>query len=130
MLPSTLRDPGVYVDVVAGYRRHAPGRVALPSHVFVAESGARERWRPYLQAYASFASPWRGDGRAIDVDALMEGAAICGEPSEVADRLNAQQKLLGLDAHLVLIDIGGLPPDEVLAAIRLFGEKVIPQLTG
>lgn len=48
----------------------------------------------------------------------------------MADRLNAQQKLLGLDAHLVLIDIGGLPPDEVLAAIRLFGEKVIPQLTG
>ncbi|MEV5503563.1 LLM class flavin-dependent oxidoreductase [Nonomuraea fuscirosea] len=130
MLPSTLRDPGVYLDVVAGYRRHAPGRVALPSHVFVAEDDARERWRPYLQAYATFASPWRGDGREIDIDALMEGAAICGGPSEVADRLNAQQKLLGLDAHLVLIDIGGLPPDEVLAAIRLFGEKVIPQLTG
>lgn len=81
MLPSTLRDPGVYLDVVAGYRRHAPGRVALPSHVFVAEDDARERWRPYLQAYATFASPWRGDGREIDIDALMEGAAICGGPA-------------------------------------------------
>lgn len=129
MLPSTLRDPGIYVDVVAGYRRDKPGRVALPSHVFVAENDARERWRPYLEAYASFASPWRGDGRTIDIDTLMEGAAICGDPDEVADRLNAQRKLLGLDAHLVLIDIGGLPRDEVLAAIRLFGEKVIPQLT-
>ncbi|MGP4098334.1 LLM class flavin-dependent oxidoreductase [Nonomuraea sp. KM90] len=129
MLPSTLRDPGIYVDVVAGYRRDGPGRVALPSHVFVAENDARERWRPHLAAYAAFASPWRGDGRAIDLDELMEGAAICGDPSEVADRLNAVRKLLGLDAHLVLIDIGGLPQEEVLAAIRLFGEKVIPQLT-
>jgi alkanesulfonate monooxygenase SsuD/methylene tetrahydromethanopterin reductase-like flavin-dependent oxidoreductase (luciferase family) len=129
MLPSTLRDPGVYVDVVAGYRRDDPGRVALPSHVFVAERGARERWRPYLEAYAAFASPWRGDGNAIDIDMLMEGAAICGDPGEVADRLNAQQKLLGLDAHLVLIDIGGLPREEVLTAIRLFGEQVIPRLT-
>ncbi|SEH02165.1 Flavin-dependent oxidoreductase, luciferase family (includes alkanesulfonate monooxygenase SsuD and methylene tetrahydromethanopterin reductase) [Nonomuraea solani] len=128
MLPSTLRDPRIYVDVVAGYRRDHPGRVALPCHVYVAEHDARERWRPHLEAYAAFASPWRGDGDAIDVDRLMEGAAICGEPSEVADRLNAQQKLLGLDAHLVLIDIGGLALDEVLAAIRLFGEKVIPQL--
>ncbi|SMC71896.1 LLM class flavin-dependent oxidoreductase [Kibdelosporangium aridum] len=128
MLPSTLRDPSVYVDVVANYRRGTPGRVALPSHVFVAESDACQRWKPYLEAYAAFASPWRGDGTSIDVDKLMEGAAICGDPTEVADRLNAQQKLLGLDAHLVLIDIGGLPPDEVLTAIRLFGEKVIPQL--
>nr|WP_042179628.1 LLM class flavin-dependent oxidoreductase [Kibdelosporangium sp. MJ126-NF4]CEL13927.1 putative oxidoreductase protein [Kibdelosporangium sp. MJ126-NF4]CTQ88295.1 putative oxidoreductase protein [Kibdelosporangium sp. MJ126-NF4] len=128
MLPSTLRDPSVYVDVVARYRSFTSGRVALPSHVYVAENHARERWKPYLKAYAEFASPWRGDGRTIDVDRLIDGAAICGAPSEVADRLNAQQKLLGLDAHLVLIDIGGLPPDEVLAAIRLFGEKVIPQL--
>ena len=58
----------------------------------------------------------------------MEGAAVCGDPTEVADRLNALQKMLGLDAHLVLIDVGGLPPDEVQAAIRLFGEKVIPRL--
>ncbi|AQZ63695.1 luciferase family protein [[Actinomadura] parvosata subsp. kistnae] len=130
MLPSTLRDPRVYADVVAGYRRDHPGRVALPSHVYVAEYGARDHWRPYLEAYAAFASPWRGDGGRIDIDALMEGAAICGDPGEVADRLNAQQKLLGLDAHLVLIDIGGLPQDDVLAAIRLFGEKVIPRLTG
>jgi hypothetical protein len=28
----------------------------------------------------------------------------------------------------VLIDVGGLPPDEVQAAIQLFGEKVIPLL--
>jgi alkanesulfonate monooxygenase SsuD/methylene tetrahydromethanopterin reductase-like flavin-dependent oxidoreductase (luciferase family) len=131
MLPSTLRSPDAYVDVVARYRSRLStrGRVALPSHVYVSPGNARDRWRPYLQAYAAFAQPWRGDGSPVDVDKLMEGAAVCGDPAEVADRLNGLQKLLGLDAHLVLIDVGGLPPDEVLAAIRLFGDQVIPRLT-
>jgi alkanesulfonate monooxygenase SsuD/methylene tetrahydromethanopterin reductase-like flavin-dependent oxidoreductase (luciferase family) len=131
MLPSTLRSPDVYLDVVARYRSliTGTGRVALPSHVFVAPGNARDRWRPYLSAYAAFADPLRGDGRPVDIDRLMEGSAVCGDPAEVADRLNALQKLLGLDAHLVLIDIGGLPPDDVAAAIRLFGDQVIPQLT-
>lgn len=128
MLPSTLRSPETYLEVVTRYRTTNPGRVALPSHVFVSRDNARERWRPYLSAYAEFADPWRGDGHGLDVDRLMEGAAVCGDPAEVADRLNGLQKLLGLDAHLVLIDVGGLPPDEVQAAIRLFGEEVIPQL--
>ncbi|GAB3889556.1 LLM class flavin-dependent oxidoreductase [Kibdelosporangium lantanae] len=130
MLPSTLRNPDAYLEVVARYRSlvSAPGRVALPSHVYVAGSDARERWRPYLSAYARFADPLRGDGQPVDVDRLMSGSAVCGDPAEVADRLNGLQKLLGLDAHLVLIDVGGLPPEEVLAAIRLFGAEVIPQL--
>jgi alkanesulfonate monooxygenase SsuD/methylene tetrahydromethanopterin reductase-like flavin-dependent oxidoreductase (luciferase family) len=130
MLPSTLRDPDVYVDLVTRYRSmlQGPGRVALPSHVFVAPDNARDRWRPYLSAYAAFADPWRGDGTPVDVDRMMDGAAVCGDPAEVADRLNALQKLLGLDAHLVLIDVGGLPPHDVLAAITLFGEQVIPRL--
>jgi alkanesulfonate monooxygenase SsuD/methylene tetrahydromethanopterin reductase-like flavin-dependent oxidoreductase (luciferase family) len=130
MLPSTLRSPEVYVDVVTRYRSRlaGPGKVALPSHVFVSPNNARDHWRPYLSAYAAFAEPWRGDGDPLDIDRLMEGAAVCGDPAEVADRLNALQKLLGLDAHLVLIDVGGLPPDEVQDAIRLFGEQVIPLL--
>jgi alkanesulfonate monooxygenase SsuD/methylene tetrahydromethanopterin reductase-like flavin-dependent oxidoreductase (luciferase family) len=130
MLPSTLRSPDAYLDVVSRYRSlvSAPGRVALPSHVFVSRENARERWRPYLSAYAAFADPLRGDGQPVDLDRLMEGSAVCGDPAEVADRLNALQKLLGLDAHLVLIDVGGLPPNDVVAAIRLFGEQVIPQL--
>jgi alkanesulfonate monooxygenase SsuD/methylene tetrahydromethanopterin reductase-like flavin-dependent oxidoreductase (luciferase family) len=130
MLPSTLRNPDVYLEVVARYRASVstPGRVALPSHVYVARSDARERWRPYLSAYARFADPLRGDGQPVDVDRLMSGSAVCGDPVEVAERLNGLQKLLGLDAHLVLIDVGGLPPAEVLAAIRLFGAEVIPQL--
>jgi len=128
MLPSTLRDPVSYRDVVGRYRDAGGVRVALPSHVFVAESRARERWRPHLASYAEFANPWRGDGRGVDVDRLMDGAAVCGDPDEVADRLNGLAKHLGLDAHLVVVDVGGLAQGEVLATIELFGAEVIPRL--
>ncbi|MFT7836134.1 LLM class flavin-dependent oxidoreductase [Saccharothrix sp. BKS2] len=131
MLPSTLRDPSTHRSVVERYRgaMSGGGRVALPSHVFVAPTaaGARARWRPHLTAYAHFADRWRGDG-GVDVDALMDGAAVCGDPAEVTERLNALTGLLGLDAQLVMIDIGGLPHGAVLDAIRLFGAEVLPNL--
>ncbi|WP_309112284.1 LLM class flavin-dependent oxidoreductase [Saccharothrix sp.] len=131
MLPSTLRDPSTHRTVVDRYRTamHGTGRVALPSHVFVAPTTtrARELWRPHLSAYAHFADPWRGDGD-VDIDALMDGAAVCGDPSEVTDRLNDLGRLLGLDAHLVMVDIGGLPHEAVLDTIRLFGDQVLPNL--
>jgi alkanesulfonate monooxygenase SsuD/methylene tetrahydromethanopterin reductase-like flavin-dependent oxidoreductase (luciferase family) len=133
MLPSTLRDPAGYLPVVDHYRSGVDttrARVALPSHVFVARSAveARRRWRPYLSAYANFAQQWRGDGKRIDVDRLMNGAAVCGDPPEVADRLNELADLLGLAAHLVIVDIGGLAQPDVLGAIRLFGAEVMPLL--
>jgi alkanesulfonate monooxygenase SsuD/methylene tetrahydromethanopterin reductase-like flavin-dependent oxidoreductase (luciferase family) len=107
-----------------------PGKVALPSHVFVARDPiqARRVWRPNLAAYADFARPWRGDDSPVDIDELMDGAAVCGDPEEVAARLDALAAMLGLDAHLALIDIGGLSGPQVLDAIRLFGTEVIPRL--
>ncbi|MBB5801725.1 alkanesulfonate monooxygenase SsuD/methylene tetrahydromethanopterin reductase-like flavin-dependent oxidoreductase (luciferase family) [Saccharothrix ecbatanensis] len=132
MLPSTLRDPSTHRSVVERYRAAlgGAGRVALPSHVFVAPTaaGARAMWRPHLAAYAEFADPWRGDGD-VNLDALMDGAAVCGDPAEVAERLNGLTELLGLDAQLVMVDIGGMPHQAVLDTIRLFGREVLPNLT-
>ncbi|MFD9704592.1 LLM class flavin-dependent oxidoreductase [Lentzea sp. NPDC059081] len=128
MLPSTLRDPSIYREVVERYRERFPdGRVGVPSHVFVARDDARERWRPHLAEYARFADMWRGDGD-IDVDAIMDGAAVCGTPEEVADRLNALAELLSIDTHLVMVDIGGMPHESVVETIRLFGAEVLPKL--
>lgn len=128
MLPSTLRDPSIYAEVVQRYRSRFPaGRVGVPSHVFVAHDDARERWRPHLAEYARFADPWRGDGD-IDVDAIMDGSAVCGTPDEVADRLNVLAERLTIDTHLVMVDIGGMPPESVIETIRLFGAEVLPKL--
>jgi alkanesulfonate monooxygenase SsuD/methylene tetrahydromethanopterin reductase-like flavin-dependent oxidoreductase (luciferase family) len=130
MLPSTLRDPALHKEVVDRYRAGGGRRVALPSHVFVAPTSAeaRLRWRPHLATYAAFAQQWRGDGKGPDIDRLMDGAAVCGHPEEVSRRLNALAAQLGLDAHLVIVDIGGLAQPDVLATIGLFGKEVIPLL--
>jgi alkanesulfonate monooxygenase SsuD/methylene tetrahydromethanopterin reductase-like flavin-dependent oxidoreductase (luciferase family) len=128
MLPSTLRDPSIYHEVVRRYRERFPGgRVGVPSHVFVAHEDARERWRPHLAEYARFADPWRGDGD-IDVDAIMDGSAVCGTPDEVAQRLNELAEQLTIDTHLVMVDIGGMPHESVIETIRLFGAEVLPKL--
>ncbi|SDH07018.1 Flavin-dependent oxidoreductase, luciferase family (includes alkanesulfonate monooxygenase SsuD and methylene tetrahydromethanopterin reductase) [Lentzea fradiae] len=128
MLPSTLRDPSIYREVVQRYRDAFPGgRVGVPSHVFVARDDARARWRPHLAEYARFADPWRGDGD-IDVDAIMDGAAVCGTPDEVVTRLNALAERLSIDTHLVMVDIGGMPHESVIETIRLFGAEVLPEL--
>ncbi|MFL6144874.1 MAG: LLM class flavin-dependent oxidoreductase [Labedaea sp.] len=133
VLPSTLRDPLTHLPLVERYRtriRSDDARVGLPSHMFVAPTSARARahWRPHLETYARFAEEWRGDGTGLDVDRLMEGAAVCGDPPEVAGRLNDLAARLGLDVHLVIVDVGGLAQCDVLDAIRLFGAEVIPRL--
>jgi alkanesulfonate monooxygenase SsuD/methylene tetrahydromethanopterin reductase-like flavin-dependent oxidoreductase (luciferase family) len=128
MLPSTLRDPSIYREVVQRYRERFPaGRVGVPSHVFVAHEDARERWRPHLAEYARFADPWRGDGD-IDVEVIMEGSAVCGTPEEVAGRLNELAEHLSIDTHLVMVDIGGMAQESVIETIRLFGAEVLPKL--
>ena len=38
------------------------------------------------------------------------------------------RELLGLDLHLSMLDLGGLPPDRAYRTLDLFGEKVLPQL--
>jgi 3,4-dihydroxy-2-butanone 4-phosphate synthase len=135
-LPSWLRDPMMQREVVELYRERMsiqhgrPGRVGLPTHVHVAPKGvdAVAQWRPYLTAYAEFAHPWRGNGRGLDIDGLLDGAAVCGNPDRVAARLNSLARALDVDVHLVLMDAGGLPLAAVLDGIRLFGREVIPRL--
>jgi alkanesulfonate monooxygenase SsuD/methylene tetrahydromethanopterin reductase-like flavin-dependent oxidoreductase (luciferase family) len=137
MLPSTFREPEQHVAVVERYRRAMRDnghedriRVGAPSHVHVGRSTAeaRSRWRPYLGAYATFANDLRGDGTPVDVDRLLQGAAVCGDPEEVIERLRALRDRLGLDVLLVLLDVGGLPEDELFATLELFGREVLPAL--
>jgi hypothetical protein len=62
----------------------------------------------------------------FDFERLIQGAAICGSPAEVVDRMNATKELLGLDLYLVMLDLGGLPETELFRALDLFGAEVLP----
>lgn len=138
MLPSMLRPPEHYVPLVERYRNamRANGferriRVGAASHVHVggSTSEALSRWRPHLLSYANFANELRGDGSPVDLDKILEGAAICGDPEEVTRRMQQTQALLGLDVHLVMFDIGGLPETELFTTIELFGKEVLPRVS-
>ena len=64
----------------------------------------------------------------FDYDALLAGPAICGEPAEVRDRIGRMRDVLGLDLHLSMMDLGGLPATELFDALDLFGAEVLPAI--
>ena len=51
-----------------------------------------------------------------------------GSPAKMVDRLCALAELLTLDTQLLKIDMGGMPEEEGLAMIELFGTDVLPLL--
>ncbi len=147
MLPSVLGPARAFVPLVERYReRFEPGprcaapRVGACSHLHVAATSqeAREGWRPYYLNYWAFIArlvEWGGlsVGRAgafaVDFDAMLRGPAICGSPAEAVDRILGMRELLGLDVHLSMFDLGGLPADALLRTLDLFGERVAPEIS-
>ena len=135
LLPSLFRWPVDYTDIVGFYRRRfaefgheGTPRVGFPSYVHVARTSqeAKARWRPYLEAYQSFASSLRGShGRDTDYDALLAGPAIAGSPAEVIEEMHRVDELLGLDRHLVLMDAGGIPPSLVFESMELLAAELL-----
>jgi alkanesulfonate monooxygenase SsuD/methylene tetrahydromethanopterin reductase-like flavin-dependent oxidoreductase (luciferase family) len=138
-LPSLFRFPEDYLPIVDRYRAGMAARgwsdrasVSYPSYVHVARTSqeARARWRPHLEAYGRFAVECRGSyGRPMDYESLLRGPAICGSPAEVIDRIAEINQQLGLAVHYLMLDAGGLPPDQVRDVIDLLGSDVLPRLS-
>jgi alkanesulfonate monooxygenase SsuD/methylene tetrahydromethanopterin reductase-like flavin-dependent oxidoreductase (luciferase family) len=146
MLPSAFGNPEKFRPVVDLYRekfaeaghRHTP-RVGACWHVSVGRNSqdAKARWEPRYRQYhlvmkellervnpalPSFFKPF-------DFEWLCtEGPAICGSPDEVVDRLGKMSDLLESDVNLLYMDMGGLPPEELIEQIELIGSDVIPQV--
>lgn len=137
-LPSLFRHPEDYLPLVDQYRagmgaagRAHRSRLALPSYCWVARNSqdARRVFRPRLETYVRFAQGLRdGVGRPLDFDSLLAGPAICGSPAEVIDRIGAVNDMMNLDSHVLLMDLGGVPLDELTDALELMGREVLPAL--
>ena len=63
-----------------------------------------------------------------DYERMFETAAICGSPQQVVDRLCALREEMGLDVHLGMFDLGGLPESRLYRTLELYAEKVLPAL--
>jgi alkanesulfonate monooxygenase SsuD/methylene tetrahydromethanopterin reductase-like flavin-dependent oxidoreductase (luciferase family) len=118
-----------------------PGAPDMPiiRETFVAKSKkeAVEKARPCLEhLYRSIYIRWKQNEAMTDpselawaFDRLARGRFILGSPSECIDQIREYEERLGISYLLPRFDwTPGLPQDEILASMRLFGEQVIQKL--
>jgi alkanesulfonate monooxygenase SsuD/methylene tetrahydromethanopterin reductase-like flavin-dependent oxidoreductase (luciferase family) len=122
----------------------AAGKVGAPEipiirETFVANSRkeAIEKARPCLEyLYRGIYINWKQNEAmndpnelALAFDKLAQGRFILGSPSECIEQIQEYKERLGISYLLPRFDwTPGLPQDEILASMRLFGEKVIQKL--
>lgn len=146
MLPSVLAPTEAFARRVERYREGllaaghpaARARVGAVGHVHVRATSqeARVFWEPYYRNYFESLQRLRGHqepaGRRLrpefDYERLLAGPAVCGSPAQVVDRLLALQERLGLDVHLAMFELGGLPRAELLHTLELYAREVAPVL--
>jgi alkanesulfonate monooxygenase SsuD/methylene tetrahydromethanopterin reductase-like flavin-dependent oxidoreductase (luciferase family) len=106
---------------------------------FVAKNRQKavEKARPCLeQLYRSIYIQWKQNEAMNDpgelswaFDRLAKNRFILGSPEECIDQIRQYDTRLGTNYMLVRFDwTPGLPQEEILASMRLFGEKVIRKL--
>ena len=131
---------------VALFRRawKAAGKNGTPDvpvirEAFVARSRkeAVEKARPCLeQLYRSIYIKWKQNEAMTNpnelswaFDRLAEQRFILGSPEECIDQIKEYESRLGATHMLVRFDwTPGLPQQEILASMKLFGERVIQQI--
>ena len=98
---------------------------------------AVEKARPCLEhLYRAVYIKWKQNEAMNDpnelawaFDKLAKGRFILGSPSECIDQIQEYGERLGIAYMLPRFDwTPGLPQDQILASMRLFGEKVIQKL--
>ncbi len=88
------------------------------------------------QLYRSIYVKWKQNEAMNDpdelswgFDKLAKGRFILGSASACIDQIQEYEERLGISYMLPRFDwTPGLPQDEILASMRLFGEKVIQRL--
>jgi alkanesulfonate monooxygenase SsuD/methylene tetrahydromethanopterin reductase-like flavin-dependent oxidoreductase (luciferase family) len=122
----------------------AAGKLGSPAipiirETFVAKTRkeATAKARPCLdQLYRTIYVKWKQNEAMSDpgeltwaFDRLSKGRFILGSPEECIEQIKEYQSRLGTDYILPRFDwTPGLPQEEILTSMRLFGEKVVQQL--
>lgn len=106
--------------------------VAVHSHSFITESQAAltENYYPYYAAQMDRIGSQRGWPKYNQMQFIggmsPEGALYMGEPNAVTDKILQTIELFGLTRFVAHIDVGGPQHKDLLKAIELYGDKVLP----
>ena len=69
------------------------------------------------------------DGGYLNFDKLYDnGAAIADDPATCAEKLNELRELLGITEFALWTNIGGMPSEESMSALRLIMNDVAPRV--
>ncbi|MFF2481083.1 LLM class flavin-dependent oxidoreductase [Paenibacillus sp. NPDC058071] len=113
---------------------HDPSKlqIATHSHGFLADTTeqAASTFFPYTSAQMNKIGRERGwppySHEAFDAARSLRGALYVGDPEYVAEKIVLLRKNLGISRFLMHLDVGAMPPREMLHAIELLGDKVAP----
>jgi alkanesulfonate monooxygenase SsuD/methylene tetrahydromethanopterin reductase-like flavin-dependent oxidoreductase (luciferase family) len=143
VIPTVSTGRSLPAELAAHYREcwalagHDPAVAGISLHVHLhvgdgSTDDARRFWAPFQQSYLSWVlSDVRGrTGElppAFRVDDNPDAQAVCGSVDDVAAELRWRLDAIGpIDRLLVQCDQGGLPPDQVSAAVTRFARDVAP----
>jgi alkanesulfonate monooxygenase SsuD/methylene tetrahydromethanopterin reductase-like flavin-dependent oxidoreductase (luciferase family) len=120
------------------------GKSGKPELPIIRETFVAKTWREAVQKaqpcleqlYRSIYLQWKQNEAMSDpnelswgFDRLAQGRFILGSPEECVDQIREYESRLGVTYMLPRFDwTPGLPQEEILASIRLFGEKIIQRL--
>jgi natural product biosynthesis luciferase-like monooxygenase protein len=142
----------IYRGARAEAGHEGPGRVMLAHHLFCHEDDtkaielARGPLDRYLRSIVKAASLWMEGTSSADypgydkiiaildketVESQMEkSSAFIGSPERLVDQIAEYQEITGgFEIASLQVNFNDLPLEEALRSVRLFGEKVMPNLT-
>jgi alkanesulfonate monooxygenase SsuD/methylene tetrahydromethanopterin reductase-like flavin-dependent oxidoreductase (luciferase family) len=117
--------------LASGGKGRAPV-VGINSHTYVAETAERaaDEFFPHYGGMMSRIGRERGwpPMSRMQFDQLRSprGAVLAGGPREVADKILYEHELFGHQRFLAQMSVGGLPHEQVMRSIELFGTEVAP----
>jgi alkanesulfonate monooxygenase SsuD/methylene tetrahydromethanopterin reductase-like flavin-dependent oxidoreductase (luciferase family) len=125
------RIAGIYRE--AGHRAgHDPAtlEVSVAGHGYISTDGraAKEDFYRYESSVLRTVGRPVPDRAYFDNNYAPGGMTMVGDPSEIADRLIAFQRVLGHSRQILQMDLGGIPHRDVLRSIELLGTEVAPKV--
>ncbi len=136
-LETLERQMALYRDALAGQGKPFPREVPIRRELFVARDRetALHTCMPYLEHKYKTYVAWgqsgalpHGDSLDLPFEELQDNRFIIGSADDCVEQLLQYHDRLGANHFLLRVQWAGMPQTQVLEAIALFGERVIPRL--